>query len=128
VTLPPGARVADAIRAAGGALRHRDLASVNLAARVSDGQLLVVGGGAAAMAAAGAAGGAATTGGSPPPVNLNTATVDQLDTLPGIGPVLAQRIVDWRGAHGGFHRVEDLQEVSGIGDSTYADLAPLVTV
>ncbi|HEU5033168.1 MAG TPA: ComEA family DNA-binding protein [Mycobacteriales bacterium] len=127
VTLPPGARVADAIRAAGGVLRHRDLASVNLAARVTDGQLLVVGGHAAAAAAAGAAGTSAT-GGAPAPVDLNTATVDQLDTLPGIGPVLAQRIVDWRGAHGGFRRVEDLQEVSGIGASTYADLAPLVTV
>lgn len=121
VTLPAGARVADAVHAAGGALRRRDLARVNLAARVTDGQLLLVGvpGGTAAATAAGA---------SPAPVDLNAATAEQLDGLPGIGPVLAQRIIDWRSAHGGFRRVEDLQEVSGIGDSTYADLAPLVTV
>ena len=119
VTLPAGARVSDAVRAAGGALRRADLLLVNLAARVSDGQLLVVG-------VPGAAG--ADASGSTGPVNLNTATADQLDGLPGIGPVLAQRIIDWRGAHGGFHSVRDLDQVSGIGDSIYAELEPLVTV
>jgi competence protein ComEA len=121
VTLPPGARVADAIHAAGGAVRPGDLRLLNLAARVTDGQLLLVGvsgapvAGPASPAAAG-------------PVNLNSATVEELDTLPGIGPVLAQRIVDWRTAHGGFGSVSDLDEVSGIGDAIYAELSPLVTV
>ncbi|HEX4654744.1 MAG TPA: ComEA family DNA-binding protein [Mycobacteriales bacterium] len=121
VTLPAGSRVSDAVRAAGGALRPRDLALVNLAARVSDGQLLVVGVTDPAAAADGSAGPSA-------PVSLNTATVDQLDGLPGIGPVLAQRIVDWRTQHGGFRSVRDLDQVSGIGDSIYAELEPLVTV
>jgi len=121
VTLPLGARVADALRAAGGALRRRDLLTLNLAARVTDGELLLVG-----MPAAATASGASGT--DTGPVNLNTATVDQLEALPGIGPVLAQHIIDWRTAHGGFRTVEQLNDVSGIGDSTYADLAPLVTV
>lgn len=121
VTVPLGSRVADAVRAAGGALRPRDLALLNLAAKVSDGQLLLVG-------VAGAPAGADPTSASSGPVNLNTATVDQLDSLPGIGPVLAQRIIDWRTANGGFHSVRDLDQVSGIGDSTYAELEPLVSV
>lgn len=120
VTLPPGARVSDAVRAAGGAMRPRDLALVNLAARVSDGQLLLIG-----VAGADVGGDAS---GSAGPVNLNTATADQLDALPGIGPVLAQRIIDWRSAHGSFTSVRDLDQVSGIGDAIYAELEPLVTV
>lgn len=122
VTLPAGSRVADALRAAGGALRSRDLATVNLAALVSDGQLLLVGVPGGDASATGAA------GGTPGPVSLNSATVDQLDALPGIGPVLAQRIVDWRTQHGGFKSVRDLDQVSGIGDAIYAELEPLVTV
>jgi len=121
VTLPLGSRVADALRAAGGALRQHDLLSLNLAAKVSDGQLLLVG-------VPGAAGGTAVGGGSTGPVNLNTATAEDLDALPGIGPVLAQHILDWRSAHGSFSSVDQLRDVSGIGDSTFADLAPLVTV
>lgn len=119
VTLPTGARVADAIAAAGGALRPGDLAAVNLAARVSDGQLLLVG-------VPGAANGAGTTDGSSGPVDLNSATVDQLDALPGVGPVLAQRIVDWRQQHGGFRSVDELQQVPGIGARKFADLKSLV--
>ncbi len=121
VTLPAGSRVADALRAAGGAIRSRDLVTINLAARVSDGQLLLIG-----MPGGDASG--AATGDSAGPVSLNSATVDQLDTLPGIGPVLAQRIVDWRTQHGGFKSVRDLDQVSGIGDTIYAELEPLVTV
>jgi competence protein ComEA len=128
VTLPAGARVADALHAAGGALRHRDVATLNLAARVADGQLLLVGSSGAAPVAAGTGATGADGAASAAPVNLNTATLEQLDTLPGIGPVLAQRILDWRAAHGGFGSVTDLDEVSGIGDSTFADLSPLVTV
>jgi competence protein ComEA len=122
VTLPVGSRVADALRAAGGAIHHRDLATINLAARVSDGQLLLIGMPGGDASAVGA------TSESAGPVNLNSATVDQLDELPGIGPVLAQRIVDWRTQHGGFKTVRDLDQVSGIGDTIYAELEPLVAV
>jgi competence protein ComEA len=125
VTLPAGARVADALRAAGGALRQRDLLLLNLAAKVTDGQLLLVGvNGAPAAAAAGGS----DAGGSSAPVDLNTATADQLDQLPDVGPVLAQRIIDYRTQHGGFDSVSQLRDVSGIGDATFADLQPLVTV
>jgi competence protein ComEA len=120
VTLPLGARVADALRAAGGAIRRTDLLTLNLAARVSDGQLLLVG----VPATVGAPGAAAADG----PVSLNTATVQQLDALPGVGPVLAQHIVDWREAHGGFTSVSQLQQVSGIGARKYDELKSLVTV
>ena len=123
VTLPPGSRVADAIRAAGGALRRHDLVGVNLAARVADGQLLLVGVPGAAAATSDAGGGTPAA-----PVDINTATADQLDALPGIGPVLAQRIIDWRTAHGGFRTVQQLNDVPGIGDSIYAELASAVTV
>ncbi|MBV9292406.1 MAG: ComEA family DNA-binding protein [Frankiales bacterium] len=122
VTLPLGSRVADALRAAGGALRSRDLATVNLAAVVTDGQLLLIGVPGAAVAASGG------TAGSSGPVELNTATAEQLDALPGVGPVLAQRILDWRAAHGGFHSPSDLKQVPGIGDAIFAEISPLVRV
>jgi competence protein ComEA len=121
VRLPPGSRVADAVKAAGGALRRTDLVTVDLAALVTDGELLLIGlpGGSP-----GAGPGAVAAGGK---VDLNSATVDQLDALPGIGPVLAARIVAWRAQHGGFHSVDQLQDVPGIGPSIYAELQPLVT-
>lgn len=122
VTLPAGSRVADAIAAAGGPLRPADLARINLAARVSDGQLLLIG---VPGASAEATGGAGSSGG---PVDLNSATVDQLDALPGVGPVLAQRIVDWRQTHGGFRTIDDLQQVPGIGARKFSDLKALVVV
>jgi competence protein ComEA len=122
VTLPAGSRVADAIAAAGGAVRAADLARINLAARVSDGQLLLVG----VPGASAQAGGGSGPGGGP--VYLNAATVDQLDALPGVGPVLAQRIVDWRQQHGGFRSVDDLQQVPGIGARKFSDLKALVAV
>lgn len=121
VTLPTGSRVADAIAAAGGPLRPGDLARINLAARVSDGQLLLIGVPGASVE------GSTSTGGSAP-VDLNSATVEQLDALPGVGPVLAQRIVDWRQAHGGFRSIEDLQQVPGIGARKFSDLKALVVV
>ena len=121
VTLPAGSRVADAVAAAGGALRPADLATVNLAARVSDGQLLLIGVPGGSMASGAGSGSAA-------PVALNSATVEQLEELPGVGPVLAQRIVDWRQAHGGFRSIDDLQQVPGIGARKFGDLKALVVV
>jgi competence protein ComEA len=122
VTLPTGARVADAVAAAGGLLPGADPASVNLAAVVADGQQVAVG-------VPGAAGGtSAPADGSGGPVNLNTATAEQLDALPGIGPVLAQRIVAYREQNGRFTAVEQLDDVPGIGPSIYDRLAALVTV
>jgi competence protein ComEA len=127
VRLPPGARVADAIEAAGGLLPGTDLATVNLARKVADGELIVVGVPAPAPPAAGSAGpaGPAAPGDK---VNLNTATLAQLDTLPGVGPVLAQRILGYRTNHGGFRSVTDLRQVDGIGDSRFEQLKDLVTV
>lgn len=130
VTLPAGARVADAIAAAGGPLHHREIATVDLAARVSDGQLLLVGVASAPPAdapAAGGDGGDDSTSTATAPVDLDTATIDELETLPGVGPVTAQKIIDWRTAHSGFTTVAQLQQVSGIGPARYAELSPLVT-
>ncbi|MET7950627.1 ComEA family DNA-binding protein [Micromonospora sp. NPDC005324] len=128
VRLPAGSRLADAVQAAGGALPGVDVALLNPARKVSDGELIVVGvtpppmpGGAAGPAA----GGAAPAAG---PLNLNTATLAQLDTLPGVGPVLAQRILSHRDQHGGFKSVGDLRQVDGIGDARYEQLKDLVTV
>jgi competence protein ComEA len=125
VTLPTGARVADAVAAAGGLKPDADPASVNMAALVSDGQQIAVGvPGAAPDAGGSAAAGSGVTG----PVNLNTATAEQLDALPGIGPVLAQRIVDYRTQQGRFTTVDQLDDVPGIGPALYARLAGSVTV
>ena len=123
VRLAVGARVADAIAAAGGAVPGAPLTYLNVARRVSDGELIVVG--EAAPAAPGTA-----AGGTPPgaKINLNTATVNQLDALPGVGPVMAQRLVEYRQQHGGFHAVADLRRVEGIGDTRFERLKDLVEV
>src|SRR6266508_2630528 len=121
VTLPAGSRVADAIEAAGGVLPGTDLSYVNLARKLTDGELIVIGG----TPPPGDAGGAAPPGG---PVNLNTATLAQLDALPGVGPVLAARIIDYRTKHGGFRSVAELRQVPGVGDATFEQLKGLVTV
>ncbi|MEV8508068.1 ComEA family DNA-binding protein [Actinoplanes sp. NPDC051475] len=127
VQLAPGARVADALRAAGGAQPGVDVAPLNLARKVVDGELIMVGvplpPGAAPPAPVGGTGPAA--GGL---VNLNTATLADLDTLPGVGPVLAQRILDAREAQGGFKAVSDLRKVDGIGAARFEQLKDLVTV
>ncbi|WP_189082423.1 ComEA family DNA-binding protein [Mangrovihabitans endophyticus] len=133
VRLPAGARVADAIAAAGGADAGVDVAMLNLARKVTDGELILVGVTAppgAPAAAGGAAPDGAMPGGAAPggPLNLNTATLADLDALPGVGPVLAQRILDARTAGGGFTSVSDLRQVSGIGDARFDQLKDLVTV
>jgi competence protein ComEA len=132
VRLPPGSRVADALQAAGGADTGVDVAALNLARKVVDGELIMVGvtppPGAVAGAGAAPAGGAPAVGAPPGQVNLNTATLADLDTLPGVGPVLAQRILDARTAQGGFKAVTDLRKVEGIGDSRYEQLKDLVVV
>lgn len=123
--LPAGARVVDAIDAAGGARRGVDLTSLNLARPVVDGEQILVGvaptPGLAGTLAPPAPGGEAL-------VNLNTADQAALDTLPGVGPVTADAILAWRETNGGFTSVDELLEVDGIGEATLADLAPLVTL
>ncbi len=128
VTLPEGARVADAVAAAGGLLPEADPASVNLAAVVADGQQIAVGVPGAVPPAAPAGSGTPAGGAPAGPLDLNTATVADLDALPGIGPVLAERIVDHRERNGRFTTVEHLDDVPGIGPAIYAALADLVRV
>ncbi len=136
VRVPAGARVGDAVQAAGGALPGVDVALLNPARKVTDGELILVGVAApagqpnaapAAPAAPGQPAGAGAPAGAGP-VNLNTATLAQLDALPGVGPVLAQRILDHRDRNGGFRSVGDLRQVEGIGDARYEQLKELVTV
>jgi competence protein ComEA len=132
VTLDEGARVADAVAAAGGFRGDADPAELNLAAVLVDGSQIVIGTKAAPRGEVrvgpinAAPGGGSTTVGVV--VDLNTATLDQLDTLPGVGPVLAQAILDYRTKHGRFTKIEELQEVDGIGTKTYAQIAPHVRV
>jgi competence protein ComEA len=127
--LPPWARLDLAVRRAGGGTRAADLAGVNLAAKLSDGQQVVVparaGTGAAAPGspAASAAGGEAQG-----PISLNSATLEQLDTLEGVGPATAQKILDWRAQHGGFGSVDDLKQISGIGPKRFEALKDKVRV
>ena len=142
VKLPDGARVADAIAQAGGPLRGADLTPLNLARRVADGEQIVVGlplppgsldaapsSGAPAGLAGGPAGGGAGAGGTGTgKIDLNRATVEQLDTLPGVGPVTAQRILDWRARHGRFSSVEQLREIEGIGERRFSQLRDQVTL
>jgi competence protein ComEA len=114
--LPAGARVQEAVERAGGARRNGDVNAINLAAKVADGQQVVVprrAAGGAAAAPASATGGAGSAPGAP--VNLNSATLEQLDTLDGVGPATAQKIIDWRTQNGGFRSVDDLGQVPGIG-------------
>lgn len=139
VELPAGSRVADAVRAAGGPVKDADVDLLNLARPLADGEQVVVppegtarppapASGTGASPGAGSSGGGDGAGGGGGVVDLNNATLDQLQQLPGVGPVLAQRILDWRRQHGRFSQVDELREVSGIGERTYADLAPRVRV
>lgn len=144
VTLPVGARVFDAIAAAGGADPDAELNGLNLAAVVQDatkihvpraGDVTAPAAGAAAGAAGGEGGGGASGSGNAGTgasaggkLNLNTATAEELDALPKVGPVLAKRIVEWRQQHGPFAAVEDLDAVDGVGPKMMESLLPLVTV
>jgi competence protein ComEA len=118
--LAPGTRIADAVTAAGGPTAHAEVELVNLAAPLADGEQVVVPARGATQAAPGAA--ASPTA----PLDLNTASLEQLDGLPGIGPTTAQKILDYRQAHGAFHSREDLDAVPGIGPSRLAQLEGLV--
>jgi competence protein ComEA len=122
VRLSEGARVADAVERAGGATRRADLTLVNLAAPVADGQQVIV----PVRIAPGSAGVGAVPAGAGK-VSLASATLDQLDELPGIGPVTAQKILDWRQSHGPLRSVEDLDAIPGIGPARVEQLRDLVT-
>jgi competence protein ComEA len=129
--LREGARVDDAVRRAGGALRSADLTAVNLAAKAEDGRQVVVPRQATASAGGGAPGAVPVAGaaGAPgAPLNLNQATAEQLDGLDGIGPGLAAKILAYRDEHGGFGSVDELDQVPGIGATRLAALRDLVTV
>ncbi len=127
VVLPEGARVHEAIEAAGGTKGRVDTTSLNLARVLADGEQVLVGVEAAGPpTASGADGGGGGPAGAV--VNLNSATAEELQTLPGVGPVTAESIVTWRTENGRFSSVDDLLEVSGIGEKTLADLRDRVTV
>lgn len=136
--LPEGSRVKDAIDAAGGLLAAADVSSLNLAARLEDGEQLQVGTGSAGAAASSSASGNAAapfsvistptpSGSSADLLDINTATVDELDQLPDIGPTVAQNIVNYREENGPFSTIEDIMNVPGIGPATFDGLKDLIT-
>ena len=136
-TLPAGSRILDALNAAGGALPGTDLTSLNQAQVLVDGEQVLVGvtpppqddaGGASGHGGKGKKGHGSGGPGSVEPVHLNTATVDDLEGLPGIGPALAQRVVDYRSQHGPFHSVDELRQVSGFGGQRYENLASMIAL
>lgn len=125
VTLPQGSRIADAVLAAGGVNKKGADDSVNLARILVDGEQVIVGFGAQAVA------GVLGIASAPAPgalMNLNTADASAFEELPGVGPVLADRIVQWRTTNGPFRSVDELSEVSGIGDAIMGQIRPMVTV
>ncbi|MEX5631846.1 helix-hairpin-helix domain-containing protein [Parafrankia sp. FMc2] len=137
VRLPAGARVVDALTRAGGPLPGTDTSGIALARILTDGEQILVDGrpgpappplGAGADPGLGAAASGEAAGPGGQPLDLNTATAAQLDELPGVGPVLAQRIIDWRSENGPFTSPDQLGEVTGVGDRRLADLLPLVRV
>jgi competence protein ComEA len=136
VRLPADARVADALELAGGAGAKAELDGVNLAARVTDGQQIMVpergvavvagaGSSAGGVSATAPAGGPAAAG---TPVNINTASATELDALQGVGPATAQKIIDYRTANGAFKSIDEIKNVSGIGDAKFAAMKDMITV
>lgn len=121
--LEDGSRVDDALEAAGGAKPRADLAAVNLAAPVADGQQVVVPVRGRARAASGSA---AAESAPAQPVHLNSATLEELEELPGVGPVTAQKILDYRAEHGAFQSIDELDAVPGIGPARLAELEKVV--
>ena len=130
--LPPGSIVKDAIEAAGGAAGDADLNRINLAQELRDQQQIYVprlGETDAPPPVTGGTSGASPKSNAPVgKININTATLEELDTLPGIGPVIAQRIIDYRTANGSFSRIEEITLVPGIGDATYEKIKDRITV
>jgi competence protein ComEA len=126
IHLPDGTRVADALAASGGVLPGTDLMGLNVARRLSDGEQLLVG--VAPPPDPPVTNSVSGTAGTSQVVNLNTATLEQLDALPGVGTVTAKRILDWRVAHGRFISVDQLRQISGIGQARLAQLKHLVRV
>lgn len=131
--LPTGSRVQDAVRAAGGLLAEADKEAINLAARLEDGEQLEVpylpgmepvGTPSSSFQVIPGDSGAPSSS----LININTATLEELDTLPGIGPTTAQKIIDYREQHGPFARIEDIMNVSGIGPATFERIQDLITV
>src|SRR4051812_46799339 len=121
-------RVEDALRRAGGATRRADLSQINRAAKLEDGRQILVPVRAPKAAAAKSGAAAASTAAPDQPVNLNTATLEQLDTLDGVGPATAQKILDYRTEHGGFGSVDELDQIPGIGEKRLAALRDHVRV
>jgi len=127
--LPKNSRIQDVIDAAGGLTEEANVNGVNLAARVSDGQQVDIPKKAPELTIGSETGGTPGAGGFlGAPININTAAEAELETLPGIGPTLAQRIVEYRTAFGFFGRIEDLMNVSGLGPATFEQIKPFVTV
>jgi competence protein ComEA len=129
--VPPGGRVNDAVQLAGGLTSRAEQAGVNLVARVTDGQQVVVPRRGAAAGGSGGSGGSggAPTGAAPPgaKVSLGSATLEQLESIDGIGPTLAKRILEYRDQHGGFRSVDELRQVDGIGEKRFESLREAVT-
>jgi competence protein ComEA len=123
--LPEASRIADALARAGGPTPRAQVELVNLAAPIADGEQIVVPRRGAVAAGAGA-GAAVAPGGAAGPVHLNTATLEQLDALPGVGPVTAQKILDYRQEHGAFGSVDELDAIPGIGPARLEQLRDLV--
>lgn len=128
VTLPTGSRVVDAVEAAGGAKDESDLSSLNLARPVNDGEQILVGADSAPGDGTAGPSGDGGSKGADGLVSLNQASVEQLQSLPGVGPVTAEAIVRWRDENGGFAHIEDLLNVRGIGEARLAELRDLVSL
>ena len=124
----PGDRVIDAVNRAGGARNGADLTSINLAALLTDGSQVVIPKNAVGTISAGGTAPGSTGGGGAPMMNINVASESELESLSGVGPVLANAIIQYRTQHGPFHAVDDLLDVSGIGPATLEELRPQVTV